>query len=372
MFIRVGIQVPVEDLIKGMIVQSGNDACVALAEGDRRQRGNFAQMMNREAQRLGMNSSASATRPVCPTRSTTRRRATWRSLAGALIRDFPRITPSTTRSRNSATTTLPSQPQPPALARSDGRWRQDRPHRCRWFCLPDFVGQAGPAPPAVGRARCRLRQRPCAGVAEAAQLRLPVLRRRPALRQGSGRFQSEGLEGPRRRSRRLLTSDFILAVPKGFGPKGEGRSRLATAADRTDLGRPGGRHDEGQRRWQAVRRIPVVALETVPRLASSDAPSTRSPLVQGKTLRIRPRLPRRPYLPLNKRASRRSTVAFSSGMVATRSCRYLAPLPLGNTSSVCGKRWTASASPTRYAGRLDGTGRRIIAAALRRPVGTSR
>ena len=49
MFIRVDTQVPVEDLIKGMIVQSGNDACVALAEAIAGSEESFAQMMNREA-----------------------------------------------------------------------------------------------------------------------------------------------------------------------------------------------------------------------------------------------------------------------------------------------------------------------------------
>ena len=53
MFIRVDTQVPVEDLIKGMIVQSGNDACVALAEAIAGSEESFAQMMNREAKRLG-------------------------------------------------------------------------------------------------------------------------------------------------------------------------------------------------------------------------------------------------------------------------------------------------------------------------------
>jgi D-alanyl-D-alanine carboxypeptidase (penicillin-binding protein 5/6) len=71
-------QVPVEDLIKGMIVQSGNDACVALAEAIAGSEETFAQMMNREAQRLGMKAPASATPPACPTRSCTPRRATWR------------------------------------------------------------------------------------------------------------------------------------------------------------------------------------------------------------------------------------------------------------------------------------------------------
>ncbi|MBL8421039.1 MAG: D-alanyl-D-alanine carboxypeptidase, partial [Dechloromonas sp.] len=47
MFIQVETQVPVEDLIKGMIVQSGNDACVALAEAIAGSEESFAQMMNR-------------------------------------------------------------------------------------------------------------------------------------------------------------------------------------------------------------------------------------------------------------------------------------------------------------------------------------
>jgi D-alanyl-D-alanine carboxypeptidase (penicillin-binding protein 5/6) len=79
MFIQVGTQVKVEDLLKGMIVQSGNDACVALAEAIAGDEENFAQMMNREAQRLGMKGSSFRNASGCPTRSTTRRRATWRS-----------------------------------------------------------------------------------------------------------------------------------------------------------------------------------------------------------------------------------------------------------------------------------------------------
>jgi serine-type D-Ala-D-Ala carboxypeptidase (penicillin-binding protein 5/6) len=89
MFIRVGHQVPVEDLIKGMIVQSGNDACVALAEAIAGSEENFAQMMNREAQRLGMKSTSfrnSTGLPDPQLYTTARDLAT---LAGALIRDFP-------------------------------------------------------------------------------------------------------------------------------------------------------------------------------------------------------------------------------------------------------------------------------------------
>jgi len=89
MFIRVDTQVPVEDLIKGMIVQSGNDACVTLAEGIAGSEENFAQMMNREAQRLGMKNSSfmNSTGLPDPQHYTTARDLSL--LASALIRDFP-------------------------------------------------------------------------------------------------------------------------------------------------------------------------------------------------------------------------------------------------------------------------------------------
>jgi len=54
MFIDPKMQVPVEDLIKGMIVQSGNDATVALAEGVGGTLERFVQLMNEQAKALGM------------------------------------------------------------------------------------------------------------------------------------------------------------------------------------------------------------------------------------------------------------------------------------------------------------------------------
>ena len=89
MFIQVGTQVKVEDLLKGMIVQSGNDACVALAEAIAGDEENFAQMMNREAQRLGMKGSSfrNASGLPDPQHYTTARDLA--ILADALIRDFP-------------------------------------------------------------------------------------------------------------------------------------------------------------------------------------------------------------------------------------------------------------------------------------------
>ena len=54
MFIDPKMQVPVEDLLKGMIVQSGNDASMALAEGVGGTAENFVRMMNEQAKAMGM------------------------------------------------------------------------------------------------------------------------------------------------------------------------------------------------------------------------------------------------------------------------------------------------------------------------------
>lgn len=54
MFITPKMQVPVDDLLKGMIVQSGNDATVALAEGVGGTIENFVRLMNEQAKALGM------------------------------------------------------------------------------------------------------------------------------------------------------------------------------------------------------------------------------------------------------------------------------------------------------------------------------
>ena len=89
MFIEVGTRVPVEALLMGLIVQSGNDAAVALAEfvaGDER---TFADLMNRHARRLGMSGSHfmnSSGLPEPEHYSTARDMAL---VAAALIRDFP-------------------------------------------------------------------------------------------------------------------------------------------------------------------------------------------------------------------------------------------------------------------------------------------
>lgn len=89
MFIDPKMQVPVEDLIKGMIVQSGNDATIALAEGVGGSVERFVQMMNDQAKALGMNSTGYRNPEglTQPGHTTTARDLS--VLAARLMSDFP-------------------------------------------------------------------------------------------------------------------------------------------------------------------------------------------------------------------------------------------------------------------------------------------
>ena len=58
MFVPIGQQVGIEDLIRGMIIQSGNDACIVLAEGIAGSEEQFVEMMNAKAKELGLTNSS--------------------------------------------------------------------------------------------------------------------------------------------------------------------------------------------------------------------------------------------------------------------------------------------------------------------------
>jgi D-alanyl-D-alanine carboxypeptidase (penicillin-binding protein 5/6) len=89
MFVQPGRPVTIDELIRGMVVQSGNDACIALAERIAGSEEAFAGLMNREAERLGMKNTKYMNASGLPD---PQHYATARDLyllATALIRDFP-------------------------------------------------------------------------------------------------------------------------------------------------------------------------------------------------------------------------------------------------------------------------------------------
>jgi D-alanyl-D-alanine carboxypeptidase (penicillin-binding protein 5/6) len=88
-FLKLGSQVPVEVLIKGMIIQSGNDASIALAERVGGTEGAFVELMNASARDLGMKSTHFEDSTGLPSADHTTTARDMATLSRALIRDFP-------------------------------------------------------------------------------------------------------------------------------------------------------------------------------------------------------------------------------------------------------------------------------------------
>jgi serine-type D-Ala-D-Ala carboxypeptidase (penicillin-binding protein 5/6) len=89
MFVEVGTHVSVADLCKGMIVQSGNDATVALAEQVAGSEDSFAALMNQHAQRLGMKHSHFVNSTGLPDKEHYTTAHDIAIIARALIKEFP-------------------------------------------------------------------------------------------------------------------------------------------------------------------------------------------------------------------------------------------------------------------------------------------
>lgn len=89
MFIELGNQVKVEDLLKGVIIQSGNDASVALAEHVAGNEATFADMMNQHAARLGMINSHFKNSDGLPMDDHYTSARDLAILTAALIKEFP-------------------------------------------------------------------------------------------------------------------------------------------------------------------------------------------------------------------------------------------------------------------------------------------
>jgi serine-type D-Ala-D-Ala carboxypeptidase (penicillin-binding protein 5/6) len=93
MFVKVDDQVKVEDLLKGVIIQSGNDASVALAEHVAGNEATFAELMNQHAARLGMVNSHFENSDGLPSDGHYTTARDLAILTTALIKEFPEYYP---------------------------------------------------------------------------------------------------------------------------------------------------------------------------------------------------------------------------------------------------------------------------------------
>lgn len=89
MFVREGTEVPVEELLRGIIIQSGNDATIALAEHVAGSESAFADVMNQQAKLLGMTNSHFVNATGWPAEGHLTTAHDLALLARALISDYP-------------------------------------------------------------------------------------------------------------------------------------------------------------------------------------------------------------------------------------------------------------------------------------------
>ncbi len=89
MFVRVGDTVPVEDLLKGVIIQSGNDACIVLAEGLSGSEESFAAAMTRKAKDIGLENSTFANATGWPDPNHKMSAVDLVKLARLIVKDHP-------------------------------------------------------------------------------------------------------------------------------------------------------------------------------------------------------------------------------------------------------------------------------------------
>jgi D-alanyl-D-alanine carboxypeptidase (penicillin-binding protein 5/6) len=91
MFIDPATPVSVDDLLHGLMIQSGNDAAVALAEAVAGDEGTFVTLMNREAERLGMKNTRWANPHGLPDANNYSTAHDLSIMAASVIRDFPQF-----------------------------------------------------------------------------------------------------------------------------------------------------------------------------------------------------------------------------------------------------------------------------------------
>jgi D-alanyl-D-alanine carboxypeptidase (penicillin-binding protein 5/6) len=89
MFVQVGDQIRVEDLIRGIVIQSGNDACIVVAEHVGGSEEGFARLMNAEAKRIGLTHSSFTNSDGMPDPAQNVTAHDLALLARHIIKDYP-------------------------------------------------------------------------------------------------------------------------------------------------------------------------------------------------------------------------------------------------------------------------------------------
>ncbi|MEM9616504.1 MAG: D-alanyl-D-alanine carboxypeptidase family protein [Pseudomonadota bacterium] len=90
MWVRVDTKIPVEDLLRGVVVQSGNDACIVLAENIAGSEDAFAELMNRKAREWGLNDSTFANATGWPDENQKMSMRDLALLTRKIIHDYPK------------------------------------------------------------------------------------------------------------------------------------------------------------------------------------------------------------------------------------------------------------------------------------------
>lgn len=90
MFVHVGDQVKVEDLLHGIITQSGNDACIVMAEGIAGTEEAFAEVMNKKAREIGLTKSIFANSTGWPDPKQLMTARDLATLSRRIFKDFPK------------------------------------------------------------------------------------------------------------------------------------------------------------------------------------------------------------------------------------------------------------------------------------------
>ena len=91
MFVPLGGRVKISDLMRGMVVQSGNDACVVLAEGLAGSEAAFVDQMNRKAKEIGLKNSHFANVDGLPNPDHWMTAHDLATVASRTIKDFPQV-----------------------------------------------------------------------------------------------------------------------------------------------------------------------------------------------------------------------------------------------------------------------------------------